>query len=154
MRNQGSSQSLFCRREGVGEGMEGSRASVGDSHNNSLPRPEAGVVNILPERWVSLQGLGVFLPTLSVSWGSLGFPGAGGASLTVFFPREVVLCCQPQEVCGHLVHLPSGPVCQQIEEQWSWGNVHGDLQGRMAAVIAAGLLLSQSPTPNPVPPIF
>ena len=79
--------------EDVGEGMEGSRASVGDSHNNFVPRPEAGVANILPERWVSLQGLCVFLPTQSVSWGSLGFPGCGGAILTVFFPREVALCC-------------------------------------------------------------
>lgn len=85
--------------------MEVSRASVGDSHNNFVPRPEAGVVNILPERWVSLQGLCVFLPTQSVSWGSLGFPGGGGASLILFFPREVVLRCQPQEACGHLVHL-------------------------------------------------
>lgn len=92
--------------------MEGFRASVRDSHNNFVPRPEAGVVNILPERWVSLQGLCVFfLPTQSVSWGSLGFPGGGGASLTVFFPREVALHCQHQEALGHLVHLPSRPVC-------------------------------------------
>lgn len=81
------------------EGMEVSRASVGDSHINSVPRPEAGVVNILPERWVSLQGSCAFLPTQSVSWGFLGFPGGGGASLILFFPREVVLHCQPQEAC-------------------------------------------------------
>lgn len=45
------------------------------------------------------------VPTQSESWGSLGFPGGGGASLILFFPREVVLHCQPQEACGRLVHL-------------------------------------------------
>lgn len=73
--------------------MEDSRASVRDSHNNFVPQPEAGVANILPERWVSLQGLCVCSPTQSVSWGSLGFPGGEGASLAVFFPREVALHC-------------------------------------------------------------
>lgn len=85
MRNQGSSQSLFYRREDVGEGMEGSRASVGDSHNNFVPPSEAGVANIHPERWVSLQGLCVFWPTQSVTWGPLGFPGGGGASQPHYF---------------------------------------------------------------------
>lgn len=109
MRNQGSSQSLFYRREDVGEGMEGSRASVGDSHNNFVPQSEAGVANILPERWVSLQGFCVFWPTQSVTWGPLG--AGEPASLTIFFPREVALHCQPQEACGHPVHWPSRPVC-------------------------------------------
>ena len=55
--------------------MEGSRASVGDSHNNFVPRPEAGVANILPERWVSLQGLWFSCPPsqcLGAHWDSLG----------------------------------------------------------------------------------
>lgn len=56
--------------------MEGFRASVRDSHNNFVPRPEAGVVNILPERWVSLQGLCVFFcppsQCLGAHWDSLG----------------------------------------------------------------------------------
>lgn len=134
--------------------MEGSRAYVGDSHNDFGPPPEAGVVNILSERWVSLQGLCAFLPTQSVSWGSLGFPGGEGASLIISFPREVVLHCQPQEACGHLLHSPSRPVCYQVEEQWGWGNARGDLQIRMASVIAARPLLSQCPPPNPVPPDF
>lgn len=84
----------------------------------------------------------------------LGFPGGEGASLIISFPREVVLHCQPQEACEHLLHSPSRPVCYQVEEQWGWGNARGDLQIRMASVIAAGPLLSQCPPPNPVPPDF
>lgn len=87
MRNQGSSQSLSYRREDVGDGMEGSRASVGDSHNNFVPPSEAGVANIHPERWVSLQG---FLAHSVSDLGPTGIPwgrGSQPASLFSFLGR-------------------------------------------------------------------
>lgn len=52
--------------------MEGSRAYVGDSHNDFDPPSEAGVVNILSERWVSLQGLLLSCPPSQcpgIPWG-------------------------------------------------------------------------------------